>query len=308
VTAAASAGARGAPLARPERRFGTRLIGVVPFFAFALLFLILPVGYLLAGSFESPTTGELTIQNYVSLTDPNIALAFQTSIEISLVTAIIGGLLGFLLAYAVILGGLPRFLRGLVMTFSGVASNFAGIPLALAFTFTIGFQGLVTKFLLWDPDSPLINLYGKPPGGLGFSLYTKLGLEIVYLYFQFPLMVLIIAPAIDGLKKEWREASENMGASAAQYWRHVALPILAPTILGSVILLFGNAFGAQATAYQLTAGLVPLVTNVISAQISGDVFHNINLGYAMAMGMVVIMGISIVGYSLLQRRSERWMR
>jgi len=281
---------------------------VVPFFLFAFVFLILPVGYLFLGSFFSAQTGQFTLQNYADLTDPNILLAFTTSIEISLVTALVGGLFGFLIAYAVIMGGLPRFLRGIVMTFSGVASNFAGIPLALAFTFTLGFQGLVTKFLLWNSDSPIIDLYGKPPDGFGFSLYTKLGLEIVYLYFQFPLMVLIIAPAIDGLKKEWREASENMGASSAVYWRRIALPILAPTLLGSVILLFGNAFGAQATAYQLTAGLVPLVTNTISDQISGDVFHNANLGYAMAMGMVVVMAISITGYSLLQRRSERWLR
>ena len=35
-----------------------------------------------------------------------------------------------------------------------------------------------------------------------------------------------------GLKKEWREASENMGASSIQYWRHVALPVLMPSLLG----------------------------------------------------------------------------
>jgi len=284
------------------------LLGVAPFFLFVLVFLILPVGYLFLGSFQSAETKQFTLDNYAQLTDPNILLAFTTSIEISLVTALVGGLFGFLIAYAVIMGGLPRFLRGIVMTFSGVASNFAGIPLALAFTFTLGFQGLVTKFILWNSDHPVIDLYGQPPAGWGFSLYTKLGLEIVYLYFQFPLMVLIIAPAIDGLKKEWREASENMGASSAEYWRRIALPILAPTLLGSVILLFGNAFGAQATAYQLTAGLVPLVTNTISDQISGDVFHNANLGYAMAMGMVVVMAVSITAYSLLQRRSERWLR
>jgi putative spermidine/putrescine transport system permease protein len=121
-------------------------------------------------------------------------------------------------------------------------------------------------------------------------------------------MILIVAPASDGLKREWREASENLGASSRQYWQHIALPILLPTLLGTTILLFGNSFGAQATAYQLTAGLVPLVTNLITAQISGDVFHNVNLGYALAMGMVVIMGISIIGYSILQRRSERWLR
>jgi putative spermidine/putrescine transport system permease protein len=99
-----------------------------------------------------------------------------------------------------------------------------------------------------------------------------------------------------------------MGASAFQYWRYVGLPILTPTILGTMILLFGNAFGAQATAFQLTGGTLPLVTLVISSQIRGDVLHNPGLGYAMAMGMVVIMGVSILLYTLLQRRAERWLR
>src|SRR5664280_2689098 len=173
----------------------------------------------------------------------------MVSIEISLVTAILGGILGFLLAYAVISGGLPRPLRTVVMTFSGVASNFAGVPLALAFIFTIGRTGFITVFLK--------TVLGVDVYGSGFTIYSKLGLEIVYLYFQLPLMVLIIAPAIDGLKKEWREASENAGASTFQYWRHIALPILMPSLLGSMILLFGNSFGAQATAFALTGGFIP---------------------------------------------------
>jgi putative spermidine/putrescine transport system permease protein len=128
------------------------------------------------------------------------------------------------------------------------------------------------------------------------------------MYFQFPLMVLIIAPALEGLRREWREAAENMGATPAQYWRHVALPILTPSILGTMILLFGNSFGAQATAFQLTGGTFNLVTLVISSQIRGDVLHNPGLGYALAMGMVAIMGASIALYSVLQRRAERWLR
>ena len=138
------------------------------------------------------------------------------------------------------------------MTFSGVASNFAGVPLALAFIFTLGRLGFLTVSSRTSSASTSTRT--------GFTLYSKLGLEIVYLYFQFPLMVLIIAPAIDGLKQEWREAAENMGASSFQYWRHVALPILTPSILGTMILLFGNSFGAQATAYQLTGGSINLVT------------------------------------------------
>ena len=293
---------RGAPPARPGRRFGLSWLGVVPFFAFATMFLILPVGVLLAGSFVDNDTGQPTLGNYVELRQPSIITAFANGIEVSLVTAVVGGIFGFLLAYAVILGGLPRIFRTALMTFCGVASNFAGVPLALAFIFTIGFQGLATKFLF---DNFGLDLY---PRNGEFSLYSKLGLEIVYLYFQFPLMVLIMAPAIDGLRREWREASENLGATPAQYWRHVALPILLPTIMGTIILLFGNAFGAQATAYQLTGGLIPLPTLLIGSQISGDVFHNTGLGYAMAVGMIVVMAIAIAAYSRLQRTSERWLR
>jgi putative spermidine/putrescine transport system permease protein len=257
--------------------------------------------YLVAGSFTT-SDGQISLENYRALfVDRTVTRAYSNSIEISLVTAIAGGVLGLMLAYAVILGGLPKFLRSAVMTFSGVASNFAGIPLALAFTFTLGQIGLVT---VWIQNLTGVGLWTD----LDFNLYSKIGLELVYLYFQFPLMVLIIAPAIDGLKKDWREASENLGASSFQYWRHVALPILMPSILGCVILLFGNAFGAQATAYQLTSGQIPLVTLLIGIQISGDVLHNPNLAYAMAMGMVVIMAVTIGIYTVLQRRTERWLR
>jgi putative spermidine/putrescine transport system permease protein len=301
VTAqAAPLSERDGPSARPvRRRFSWAWLGIGPFAIFSFLFLVLPTAYLIIGSLQD-RAGNFTFDNYSGLTDPTIIDAYGNSIEISLVTAIGGGIFGFLLAYAVIAGGLPGFLRSALMTFSGVASNFAGVPLALAFVFTLGRQGLLTVVLR---DVLKIDMYSA-----GFSLYSKIGLELVYMYFQFPLMVLVIAPAIDGLKREWREASQVLGANSSQYWRRVALPILTPSLLGTVILLFGNSFGAQATAYQLTSGLIRIVTIVISAQMRGDVLFNPNLGYALAMGMVVIMSLSIAVYSLLQRRSERWLR
>ena len=294
---------RTAPPARSgRRRPRLTFLGVVPFFLFAFLFLVLPTFYLVIGSFQTKAPSgatSFTLQNYVNLAKPFTANSYEASLEISFVTALSAGVFGFILAYAVIGGGLPGRVRTFVTTFSGVASNFAGIPLALAFMFTIGRTGFLIV-LLKDLG---LDLYDA-----GFSIYTKIGLEIVYFYFQLPLMILIIAPAIDGLKKEWREASENAGASTIQFWRYVALPVLMPSLLGSMILLFGNSFGAQATAYQLTAGQVQLVPLAIGNQISGDVLHNVGLGYAMAMGMVVIMGGSIAIYTVLQRRAERWLR
>lgn len=292
--------AQGAPAARPGRqRPRLAWLGLVPFLIFAALFLLIPTTYLIVGSLQD-RTGQFTVQNYADLTGGIEINAYMTSIEISFVTAVAGGVFGFLMAYAVISGGLPRPLRSGLMTFSGVASNFAGVPLALAFTFTIGHTGILTVLL---KDGLGFNVYDH-----GFSLYTKLGLEIVYFYFQLPLMILIIAPAIDGLKKEWREASENMGASSAQFWRYVALPVLMPSLLGSMILLFGNAFGAQATAYQLTGGFINIVPILIGNQLTGDVLHNVGAGYALAMGMVAILAVTLLAYAWLQRRSERWLR
>ena len=272
-------------------------LGIVPFLLFSTAFLLGPAAILLVRSFQA-NEGGWTLLNYRQLTDPQVLQAYGLSVRISLVTAIVGGVFGFLMAWAVIYGGLPRPFRSLLTTFSGVASNFAGVPLAAAFIFTLGRIGLITA---------LFGFFGVELYQTGFSLYNFWGLTVVYMFFQFPLMVLTITPALEGLKKEWKEASENLGATSWQYWRHVALPVLLPSILGTIILLFGNSFGAHATAYALTGGTLRLATILIGAQISGDVLQNQGLGYAVAMGMVVIMGISITIYTVLQRRAERWL-
>jgi putative spermidine/putrescine transport system permease protein len=275
-------------------------LGVLPFFLFAILFLLLPSARLFIGSFTD-ASGRFTLGNLVELfKQPNIINSYLLSIQISAITALGGGILGFLLAYSVTIGGLPKQLRSALITFSGVASNFAGVPLAFAFIATLGRTGFITAMMKTYFH---VNIYDH-----GFNLYSFVGLALTYMYFQFPLMVLIMAPALDGLKREWREAAENLGASSSQYWLRVALPILLPSILGSMILLFGNAFGAYATAYALTGGALPIVTIQIGAQIRGDVLHNPGLGYAMAMGMVIIMAVSLAGYSWLQGRTERWLR
>jgi putative spermidine/putrescine transport system permease protein len=291
--------ASGARRPKPSSRFSWDWLGVVPFFAFAILFLFLPSLVLFVGSFQD-AKGNFTLANITGLFTPSILSAYWITIRISVVTAVGGGIFGFLLAYAGVISGLPRWVRTSMMTFSGVASNFAGVPLAFAFIATLGRLGLVTVILR---DVFHINIYDA-----GFNLYSFWGLSLTYMYFQFPLMVLIITPALEGLKPDWRNAAENLGATHWQYWRHVAFPILLPSLLGTMILLFGNAFGAYATALSLTGGMINLVTILIGSQIKGDVLHNVGLGYALALGMVVVMAVSMAGYYVMRRRSERWMR
>ncbi|WP_347267190.1 ABC transporter permease subunit [Paracoccus sp. (in: a-proteobacteria)] len=281
------------------RQIGWNWLGVLPFFAFAALFLVLPTMNIVIGAFRNPA-GEFTLANLAGLASPRIVDSFIISIKVSLATAVLGCLIGFAMAWAVVMGGLPGWVRAPLITFSGVASNFAGVPLAFAFIATLGRVGLVTLLLRqWFG----INIYA-----MGFNLLSFWGLALTYLFFQIPLMILIITPALDGLRREWREAAEVLGASSAQYWRMVALPILMPSLLGTFALLFANSFGAVATAYALTGSTLSIVPIMLFAQIRGDVLQDPHLGYAMAFGMIVITGLANLAYVIMRARAERWMR
>ena len=301
-----AAGATPAPIAakRPSSGFTLRgmrlreLIGVVPFIAFALMFLIAPTFYVIVAAFTD-RVGQFTLDNIGGLFDPQIVASFWISIRISAASAALGAIIGLVICLAIIRGGLPVWIRSTVMTFSGVASQFAGIPLAFAFLATIGRLGLVTVVL---------KLLGFDIYRAGFNILSFWGLTLTYLYFQIPLMILIIAPAIDGLRKEWNEAAQTLGATPFQFWRYVGLPVLWPNLLGALSLLFANAFGAVATAFALTGMSINIVTIQLYAQIRGDALGDPGLGAALALGMVVIAALANVIYLVVRTRAERWLK
>jgi putative spermidine/putrescine transport system permease protein len=274
-------------------------IGIVPFAAFAVLFLVLPTAGLFVGAFQD-ASGQPTLANVAGLFTPSVVNAFRLSLVVSGGSAVLGAVFGLAVALALTGPGMPGLLRAGALTLSGVASNFAGVPLAFAFLATIGRAGLATWLLA--------NFLGVDLYASGFNLLTAMGLTLTYLYFQLPLMVLLIMPAVDGLKREWREASSMLGATTWQHAVSVAGPILAPSVAGATLLLFANAFGAVATAFALTGSGINLVTILLYAQIRGDVLHDPNLGYALALGMVVITGACNLAYLRLRAFAERRYR
>lgn len=285
----------------PSRRLpGSQWLGVAPFLVFATLFLILPALTIVFGAFRGPDGG-FTLDNVMGLNTPTIRNAYWVSIRVSFWSALLGCLVGFAMAAAVVLGDLPRFIRSPLLTFSGVASNFAGLPLAFAFIATLGPAGLIT---VWLRSEFGINLRAAT----GFNLFSTTGLIATYMFFQVPLMILIITPALDALRREWREAAEILGASGWQYWRLVALPILLPSLLGTFALLFANSFGAVATAFALAGPQLNIAPILLFSQIRGDVLGSPGLGYALAFGMIVITGVANALYLWLRARSERWQR
>jgi putative spermidine/putrescine transport system permease protein len=299
VSISEPAAANAVPPSARVMRLPTQWLGVAPFFIFAIMFLILPTMYLIVGAFQN-ADGAFTFANIAALSEPTIVAAYWISIKVSFASAVLGAFVGLAIAIAIVRGGLPGWIRSATLTFSGVASNFAGIPLAFAFLATLGRLGLATILLR---DLFGFNLYAT-----GFNILSFWGLTLTYLYFQIPLMVVIITPAIDGLKKEWGEAAATLGATQWQYWRMVVIPVLWPSFLGTVILLFANAFGAIATAYALTGSSLNIVPILLYAQIRGDVLHNPNLGYAIAFGMIFITGMANVFYIWFRTRSERWLK
>jgi putative spermidine/putrescine transport system permease protein len=257
----------------------------VPFLAWAAAFLLVPSGALLIGAFRTQD-GQFTTEFVKDIFRGPSLDAYVKSIEISLITALLGGALGFLIAYAALSPGAPRLLRPAFLTFSGVAANFGGVPLAFAFISTLGTVGLATRAL----DAMGLNPYDH-----GFTLFGFWGLVVTYLYFQIPLMIIIIAPAI-------------LGATSTEYWRYVGVPVLFPSILGSMVLLFGGSFAAYATAYALTSGHIPLVPLKIGELISGNVLSDPHQAYALAFGMVIVIAVAMTIYFVLERRASRWRR
>ena len=222
--------------------------------------------------------------------------AFRQSVQLSLLTAFLGVVLGTPLAYAAATATRPKWLRSLVSAFSGVAANMGGVVLAFAFISLLGLQGLGTKILKvagW-------NLYGGK-----FNLNSFAGWATVYMYFQIPLMVLITLPAIDGLKDSWREASANLGGTTWTYWRRVGIPVLLPSMLGGFMLMFANSFSAYATAYAQNTG-ANIVPVKISFYLQGDIAGKSARPFALATWMILIMAVSMGGYFWLRKRAERW--
>jgi putative spermidine/putrescine transport system permease protein len=265
------------------------------FLAVSALFMVAPTIMLAVQS----VTGDdgFTLKYLGELSGENFVTAFRNSIVLSLASAAVGVVAGALIAYFVLKPATPATVRSAVTSFSAVAANFAGVPLAFAFVSTLGTLGMLTQAL----RGVGIDIYG-----LGFSLFSLTGLTIVYSYFQIPLMVIIITPALLALRTEWRESSENLGATSGQYWRMIGLPVLMPSLISSFILLFGSAFSAYATAYALTSGNIALLTTEIANVLSGDVSSSPQTGAALSVGMIVVMVFVLLVSAVFSRRAGRW--
>ncbi|NLB46500.1 MAG: ABC transporter permease [Microbacteriaceae bacterium] len=275
-------------------------LGLTPFALYVLIFLAIP-SVLAIGTGFIGADGAVSLENFAALANPVVLGSFWSSIWVSALTAVVGALLGALLSFA--LAGAPAggALRRAVDSAASVLAQFGGVMLAFAFIATIGIQGLITVLLR---DTFGIDIFAD-----GVWLYQLPGLILPYLYFQVPLMVIVFLPAMEGLRREWAEASATLGSGTVTYWTRIAGPILAPSFLGSLLLLFANAFSSYATAAALIsqgAQIVPL--QIRAALIAETGASRANTAGALALGMLLVMLVVMIGYSILQRRAARWQQ
>jgi putative spermidine/putrescine transport system permease protein len=277
-----------------------RYAGVVPFGVYMVLGLLVPLIAVAIGAFQNPDNGGFTLANVKYATHGIYLHGFGETIFLAVVSSVVPGVLGLLIAYAIWSATRATVLRQIAITASAVFANFGGVPLAFLFIATLGSSGLASR---WLTD------LGFNPYQHGFSLYSLSGVIVVYLYFQIPLMVLVILPALEGLRPAWREAASNMGARTWHYWRFVGGPVLFPSFLGCLLLLFGSALSAYATAEAMTSGTIPLTAIQIGSFLNGNVLAGQqNVGKALGLGLVIIIAVAMGLYTLLQRRAARWLQ
>ncbi|GAA1236672.1 putative spermidine/putrescine transport system permease protein [Microbacterium phyllosphaerae] len=273
-------------------------LGLVPFAAYVLLFLAVPT-VLAIGSGFFTKDGTFTWSNVSALGDPVVLNTFANSAGVSLLTAVIGAVVGALVCYALLGMNPDGAVRSTVDAAAGVLAQFGGVMLAFAFIATIGIQGVLKLFL---QDTFGIDIFAN-----GTWLYELPGLILPYIYFQIPLMVITFMPALAALKPQWAEANLTLGGTRSSFWLRIGIPVLAPSFLASLLLLFANAFSSYATAAALAsqgAQIVPL--QIRAALTSETVLGRENLAGALALGMIVIVGVVMALYSLVQRRAARW--
>ena len=264
------------------------LLCLLPFAVFFVIFQVAPLAWVAINSLQSEAGWG--VANFSKVFASKFYLqALQRSLEISFWSSLFGIVIATLGAYS--LRQVDSKLRDFVSAFANMTSNFAGVPLAFAFIILLGFNGALTLLL-------------KQVGLLeDFSIYSKSGLILVYTYFQIPLGVLLLYPAFDALREDWRESAALLGASHWQFWRHIGLPVLTPALLGTFVILLANALGAYATVYALTTGNFNVLPIRIAGLVAGDISLDPNLASALAMVLVGLMTLVTVVHQWLLKRS-----
>lgn len=261
---------------------------LLPMLIMLILFSLAPAWWVLVNSLK--VDGVWSVANFFGIIGVSFYMqAFSNSLWISIWSSIFGLIIALFSAASI--KRVDGNMRDMTVAFTNMASNLSGVPLAFAFIIIMGTNGAVTL---------LMHEWGVEEG---FNIYSRMGLTLIYTYFQVPLAVLLLYPAFDALNDDWQESAALLGASKVHYWRLIALPVIMPAVLGTYILLFANAMGAYASAYALMGSNYNLITIRISSMVAGDIFLEPNLAAALSVLLVTMLVVLVTVNQMLLKRS-----
>jgi putative spermidine/putrescine transport system permease protein len=265
---------------------------IVPFVVITLCFLLLPTIMMIIDSFKSGS-GSFTLENYkTALTNMFYLKSITNSIQISLISSLIGITVALVCAYSI--SNYSEKAQNSIITILNMTSNYSGVPLAFGYIVLIGNTGMFILLFKHFGLNALSN----------FNIYSWIGLIITYVYFQIPLAILLLYPSFLGIKKEWRQSAMLLGASSFQFWAKIGMPVLVPSIVGTFSILFANAMGAYATAYALVGKNYNLLTIRISSLVVGDIMPKPELAGALA----VILGITTISMMMINEKMSKYIK
>ncbi len=267
---------------------GLRLLILALFFVLTVMFLIIPVGSVLAQSFNEG--GSFTLNHYVTIfTNAYYATALVKTTKLALMSSLIALVAGGLVVLIFKVYFFSQYQKLVVI--SNMFMNFSGVQLAFAFIILFGNTGIINLLM---------------QGFTSINIYGEMGLTMVYVYFQIPFAIILLMPVFEGLQNQWMQAGYMLKASTLYMIRKVYIPIILPPITVIFTLLFANAMSAYVTPYALVGNNYGIYIIRMANLVSGDVTLNPNLASAMAMVLIVMLLVMLlIGY-VMSRKERRY--
>ncbi len=245
----------------------TRLLGacIAPAVAFFGAFWLLPVVRLFALPAEKGLVtyfAVLTNSRYLQ----SLLNTLGLSLGVTLVTLILGGLVGITLARLRFVG------KPLLLSLLTLPLSFPGVIIGFFIILLGGRQGLIADITDWMG-------FGRTTFAYGFT-----GLFLGYLYFSLPRAIATYTAAASAMDAQLEEAARSLGASRWQVARDVWIPELAPTTMACGAIIFATSMGAFGTAFTLASKF-----EVLPITIYNEFTNYAN--FALAASLSIVLGL-----------------
>ncbi len=219
---------------------------------FLLVFVFFPLARAISSGFINKE-GLFDLKYFARYFDsyygPVMRQIFWNTIRMGVLSSVIGTLLGFVFAFAMVRCQIPgkRWVHLIAMV-PTVSPPFA---IALSTILLFGRNGLITKQLL----------------GLNYNVYGMQGLVFVQVITFFTVSYLILRAMLERLNPAMEEAAESLGAGRFHVFRTIILPLLIPGLAGSVLLLFVESLADLGNPMFIAGNMTVLSTQIFLAVI-----------------------------------------